>query len=121
MNFDLNGYIHRIIANVESKGICPCRYHVFTHSNGKHSTLHLIYQLAEKTTIEFTYSTKTKEGCILLNIKSDLLEGCLAEEMTFNCAYYSNIDESLSCDELITQKDVYQFVSEQWRRLSDNT
>ena len=118
MEFDLVGYIRRIITNVEAKGIRPCCYHVYTHSDGKNNTLHLSYRLAENTTLEFNYNTKSQEGCILLNVVSELLDGCLAKELSVLCADFSNKEEPLSCDDLITQREVLQFVKQQWKFLS---
>lgn len=118
MHFDLIGYIRRVITNVESKDIRPCSYHIYSHRDGKHSTLHLTYQLAENTTIEFNYNTKSQDGCILLCVQSDLLTGCLANQLTIECAAFSNVEEPLACDDLITQREVLQFVRRQWGLLN---
>ena len=120
MNFDLNGYIRQFITNVESKGIRPCSYHIYSHRDGKHNTLHLTYQLAENTTVEFNYNTKSRDGCILLSVQSELLEGCLAKELTVHCADFADLDEPLSCDDLITQKGVFQFVKRQWEKIGSD-
>lgn len=114
MNFDLIGYIRRIITNVETNSIQPCGYHVYSHIDGTNSTLSLDYRLAENTTLEFNYNTKSQEGCILLNVQSELLDGCLAKQLTVNCGDFSDSEELLSCDETLSQKDVFIFVKKQW-------
>lgn len=118
MNFDINGYIARIISNVRNNGVQPCTYHVFSHADGKGSTLHLGYKLAENTILEFNYNTRVREGYVLLSVTSDLLAGSLARQLSVQCTAFADKDEPLSCDEFITQKEVFQFMKERWEELN---